>query len=217
MIAIIDYGMGNLHSVYNALDKINCPCIITSKKEELLQADGLILPGVGAFDECMENLKKTGLIDTIKDECKKGKPLLGICLGMQVLFEKGYEGKACLGLGLLQGKVTLMKDNTVKIPHIGWNQLEKNHDDQILDSLQHLPFTYFVHSYYAQDYLDENLIAYVRYGHLKIPAYVRKGNVLGMQFHPEKSGKDGLKILQAFKELCEERDIANTIQGIEAC
>lgn len=203
MIAIIDYGMGNLHSVYNALKKMDCECMITSKKEDLENADGLILPGVGAFYDCMENLKMSGLIETIKKECANGKPLLGICLGMQVLFEKGYEVKACDGLGLLKGNITLMEDPDVKIPHIGWNRLEKNNEDEIMKSFDHLPFVYFVHSYRATDYNEEDLIAYANYGGLKIPAYVRKGNILGMQYHPEKSGEDGLFILKQFKEMCE--------------
>lgn len=202
MIAIIDYGMGNLHSVYNALKKIDCECMITNKKEDLEKADGLILPGVGAFYDCMENLKKSGLIETIKKECANKKPLLGICLGMQVLFEKGYEVKECDGLGLLKGNIALMKDASVKIPHIGWNRLEKNHKDEIIDRFDYSPFVYFVHSYCAKDYDDEDLIAYANYGNLKIPAYVRKENVLGMQYHPEKSGEDGLFILKQFKELC---------------
>lgn len=203
MIAIIDYGMGNLHSVYNALKKVHCECMITSKKEDLENADGLILPGVGAFYDCMENLKKSGLIETIKKECANGKPLLGICLGMQVLFEKGYEVKECDGLGLLKGNITLMEEPNVKIPHIGWNRLEKNNEDEIMNQFDHLPFVYFVHSYCASDYEDKDLVAYANYGSLKIPAYVRKANVLGMQYHPEKSGEDGLFILKQFKEMCE--------------
>lgn len=203
MIAIIDYGMGNLHSVYNALRKIHCDCMITADKEMLKKADGLILPGVGAFYDCMENLRRSDLIETIYAECAKGKALLGICLGMQVLFEKGYEVKTCNGLGLLKGSVVLMQDTSVKIPHIGWNRLEKNQEDVILDSLDHLPFVYFVHSYFVSGYEDEILIAYAEYGNLKIPAYVRQGNIMGMQFHPEKSGEDGLAILKQFKMICE--------------
>lgn len=201
MIAIIDYGMGNLHSVYNALVKIGCQCQITNHKEDLKKAHGLILPGVGAFYDCMENLKKSGLIDTIKEECANGKPLLGICLGMQVLFEKGFEVKECDGLGLLQGKVVKMIDPTVKIPHIGWNRLEIVQSEELLAKTEK-PFVYFVHSYYAQAYQEDHLIAYAEYGNLKIPAYVRSHNIMGMQYHPEKSGEDGLSMLKAFKEMC---------------
>ncbi|NBK97932.1 MAG: imidazole glycerol phosphate synthase subunit HisH [Erysipelotrichia bacterium] len=202
MIAIIDYGMGNLHSVYNALKQMKCECIITSQKEDLISADGLLLPGVGAFYDCMENLKKSGLIDTMKNECAKGKPLLGICLGMQVLFEKGHEVKTCDGLGLLQGEIQLMEDAQVKIPHIGWNRLEIVKEDPLLSMFDHLPFVYFVHSYCACHYDSQDLIAYTNYGSLKIPAYVRKGNIFGMQYHPEKSGEDGLKMLEQFVNVC---------------
>ena len=202
MIAIIDYGMGNLHSVYNALVKVDCDAIITSDKEDLKRADGLILPGVGAFKDCMQNLKKSGLIDTIKAEVNKGKPLLGICLGMQVLFEKGYEVEECEGLGLLQGEIVLMQDPNIKIPHIGWNRLEKNRNDKLYDDLHKDPYVYYVHSYYASNYQEEDLVAYSRYGSLKIPGYVRHQNILGMQYHPEKSGEDGLLMLVKFKEMC---------------
>lgn len=203
MIAIIDYGMGNLHSVYNALKKIGCECKITSEISDLKAADGLILPGVGAFYDCMLNLHKSGLIPTIQEEVANGKPLLGICLGMQILFEKGFEVQTCEGLGFLQGEVCLMEDDTVKIPHIGWNRLEVANSDEIMSTFHKLPFVYFVHSYYAQHYNAQEVIAYAEYGSLTIPAYVRKGNVLGMQYHPEKSGEEGLKMLTVFKNMCE--------------
>lgn len=201
MIAIIDYGMGNLKSVYNALIKIGCECKITSDKNEIIKADKLILPGVGAFKDCMDNLKKENLVQIIREEALKGKPLLGICLGMQVLFEKGYEGEETEGLGLLKGSVVKMIDPDVKIPHIGWNNLEKNREDNLLNGIEKDPFVYYVHSFYAADYNDEDLVGYSRYGILKIPGLVRKGNIIGAQFHPEKSGEDGLKILKNFKEL----------------
>ena len=204
MVVIIDYGMGNLHSVYNALKKIGCSCIISNKIKEIEQADGLILPGVGAFYDCMENLKCSGLIEVIKKQCKRQVPLLGICLGMQVLFEKGYEGRECDGLGLIKGVIKPMVDSSVKIPHIGWNRLEINKKDELLP-FESNPFVYFVHSFFAQDYEDNQLIAYSEYGNLKIPAYVRKDNIFGMQYHPEKSGDDGLKMLQAFVEQCENK------------
>lgn len=201
MIAIIDYGMGNLKSVYNALVKIGCECKITADKDEIRKADKLILPGVGAFKDCMDNLRKADLVDLIREEAASGKPLLGICLGMQVLFEKGYEGEETEGLGLLKGNVTLMVDPDVKIPHIGWNNLEKNREDDMLKGIDKDPFVYYVHSYRASDYNDEDLVGYSCYGSLKIPGLVRKNNVIGAQFHPEKSGEDGLKMLKNFKEL----------------
>lgn len=201
MVVIIDYGMGNLKSVYNALKKLECECKISSDIEEIRKADKLILPGVGAFKDCMDNLNKAGLPDVIREEVAKGKPLLGICLGMQVLFQKGFEGEECEGLGLLQGEVRLMEDPNVKIPHIGWNNLEKNRDDDLLNGLNDKPFVYYVHSYRATGYRDEDLVGFSTYGSLKIPGLVRKGNVIGAQFHPEKSGEIGLQILKNFKEM----------------
>ncbi len=201
MVVIIDYGMGNLKSVYNALNKINCECKISSNIEDIRKADGLILPGVGAFKDCMDNLNKANLPEVIREEVAKGKPLLGICLGMQVLFEKGFEGEECEGLGLLLGEVRLMEDPNVKIPHIGWNNLEKNREDELLDGLNENCFVYYVHSYRVTSYRDEDLIGFSTYGSLKIPGLVRKDNVIGAQFHPEKSGEIGLTILRNFKEL----------------
>ena len=201
MVVIIDYGMGNLKSVYNALKKLECECKISSDIEEIRKADKLILPGVGAFKDCMDNLNKAGLPNVIREEVAKGKPLLGICLGMQVLFQKGFEGEECEGLGLLQGEVRLMEDPDVKIPHIGWNNLEKNRDDDLLNGLNDKPFVYYVHSYRATGYRDEDLVGFSTYGSLKIPGLVRKENVIGAQFHPEKSGEIGLQILKNFKEL----------------
>ena len=201
MVVIIDYGMGNLKSVYNALKKLECECKISSDIEEIRKADKLILPGVGAFKDCMDNLNKAGLPDVIREEVSKGKPLLGICLGMQVLFEKGFEGDECEGLGLLQGEVRLMEDPNVKIPHIGWNNLEKNREDNLLNGLNDKLFVYYVHSYRATGYRDEDLVGFSTYGSLKIPGLVRRKNVIGAQFHPEKSGEIGLQILKNFKEL----------------
>lgn len=201
MVVIIDYGMGNLKSVYNALKKLECECKISSDIEEIRKADKLILPGVGAFKDCMDNLNKAGLPNVIREEVAKGKPLLGICLGMQVLFQKGFEGEECEGLGLLQGEVRLMEDPNVKIPHIGWNNLEKNRDDDLLNGLNDKSFVYYVHSYRATGYRDEDLVGFSTYGSLKIPGLVRKGNVIGAQFHPEKSGEIGLQILKNFKEM----------------
>lgn len=201
MVVIIDYGMGNLKSVYNALKKIDCECKISSSVEDIRNADGLILPGVGAFPDCMDNLNKYNLPTIIKEEVAKGKPLLGICLGMQVLFERGYEGAEREGLGLLKGEIRKMEDPNVKIPHIGWNNLEKNREDNLLKGLENNTFVYYVHSYRVEGYNDEDLVGYSTYGDLKIPGLFRKNNVMGAQFHPEKSGEDGLNILRNFKEL----------------
>ncbi len=196
MIGIIDYGMGNLKSVKNALDKLSIDCVITNDKEVIKSVDALILPGVGAFKEAMDNLIKYDLVDLIKEESER-KPFLGICLGMQLLFEEGYEVEVTKGLGLLKGKVVLMEAD-VKIPHIGFNKLEINKEDSLINNSM---FMYYVHSYYVQDYDFDNLISYSNYGGLKIPGIMRKGNIIGCQFHPEKSGYDGLYLLEKFKEL----------------
>ena len=151
------------------------------------------------FDKLIENT-----FPVIKEEVEKGKPLLGICLGMQLLFEKGFEGLERKGLGLLQGSIVKMKDdkeNNVKIPHIGWNNLSYNQKDELFNNIDEGNFVYFVHSYYAQGYRNEDLVAYCEYGNLKIPGVVRHKNVMGAQFHPEKSGTVGLNILRNFGEL----------------
>ena len=201
MVVIIDYGMGNLKSVYNAMKKIECECMISSNIEDIKNASGLILPGVGAFKDCMDNLEKANLIQVIREEAKNGKPLLGICLGMQVLFERGYEAEEREGLGLLKGEIRKMVDPNVKIPHIGWNNLEKNREDDLLNGLNDNAFVYYVHSYCAADYNDEDLVGYSGYGNIKVPGLFRRKNVMGAQFHPEKSGEIGLNILKNFKEL----------------
>ena len=201
MVVIIDYGMGNLKSVYNALNKIGCRCKVSSEVRDIRTASGLILPGVGAFKDCMDNLTKSNLDQILKEEVEKGKPLLGICLGMQVLFEKGYEGEERAGLGLLKGKIVRMEDPNVKIPHIGWNNLEKNREDELISISEKASFVYYVHSYYAQDYNDEDLVGFSYFGSLKIAGLVRRNNVMGAKLHPEKSGEAGLNILRNFKEL----------------
>lgn len=201
MIVIIDYGMGNLKSVYNALISIGCKCKISSDINEIKKAKALILPGVGAFPDCMDNLYKANVVEVIKEEVKKGKALLGICLGMQVLFEKGYEGEEREGLGLLKGEIRKMEGKSLKIPHIGWNNLEKNKEDDLLKGLDNNTFVYYVHSYRVENYNNEDLVGYSTYGDLIIPGLFRKGNIMGAQFHPEKSGEDGLNILRNFKEM----------------
>ena len=201
MVVIIDYGMGNLKSVYNALNKIGCRCKVSSEVRDIRTASGLILPGVGAFKDCMDNLTKSNLDQILKEEVEKGKPLLGICLGMQVLFEKGYEGEERAGLGLLKGKIVRMEDPNVKIPHIGWNNLKYNRKDILFRNIDEGKYVYYVHSYFAQSYNDEDLVAYSEYGENKIPGIVRRNNIIGAQFHPEKSGTVGLDILKNFGEL----------------
>ena len=199
MIAIVDYGAGNIFSVKNALDYLGLDCKLTSDKDEIKAADAVILPGVGAFPAAMVMLEKSGLIDTIKEEAAK-KPLLGICLGMQMLFEKGYEFEECDGLGLIKGSVRYMDEPDLIIPHMGWNKLEKLNDCKLLENIGDDEYVYFVHSYKAEC-ADENIAAYSEYGG-RVPALVFDGKfVYGAQFHPEKSGDTGLKILKNFSSL----------------
>ena len=206
MIVIIDYGMGNLKSVRNALNHLGIENKISSNPDEIRKADALILPGVGAFPDAMETIEKLKLDMVIKEETEKGKYLLGICLGMQLLFEKGYEGLERKGLGLLKGNIVKMKDdkkNNIKIPHIGWNDLKYNKKDELFNKIDEGKYVYYVHSYFAQGYEEDNLIAYSEYGDNKIPGVVRCKNVIGAQFHPEKSGTVGLNILKNFWGLIE--------------
>ncbi len=196
MIAVIDYGAGNIFSVKNALDYLGMENVLTSKKEDIENADALILPGVGAFPSAMNMLEKSGLIDTIKTQAKK-KPFLGICLGMQLLFDKGYEFEECGGLGLISGSVKKIDEPELIIPHMGWNKLEIQNDCPLLSGLDEESYVYFVHSYKAECG-DENIAAFSSYGG-KVPALVFDGNtVYGAQFHPEKSGSTGLQILKNF-------------------
>lgn len=204
MIVIIDYGMGNLKSVRNALNYLGIENKISANPEVIRNADALILPGVGAFPDAMETIEKLKLDKVIKQEVEKGKYLIGICLGMQLLFEKGFEGSEKNGLGLLKGNVVKMADdkkNNIKIPHIGWNNLKYNKKDDIFKDIEEGKYVYYVHSYFAQGYDDEDLVAYSEYGPNKIPGLVRHKNVIGAQFHPEKSGTVGLNILKNFGEL----------------
>ena len=196
MIAVIDYGAGNIFSVKNALDYLGFDSMLTNKKEDIENADALILPGVGAFPSAMSMLEKSGLIETIVSQSKQ-KPFLGICLGMQLIFEKGYEFEECNGLGLISGCVKKMEEPDLIIPHMGWNKLEIQNDCPLLSGLEKDSYVYFVHSYKAECD-DKNIAAYSVYGG-KVPALVYDGNtVYGAQFHPEKSGDTGLKILKNF-------------------
>ncbi len=196
MIAIIDYGAGNIFSVKNALDHLNLESELVSDADKIKAADAVILPGVGAFPAAMKMLEKSGLIGVIKEEAAK-KPFLGICLGMQMIFEKGYEFEECDGLGLIDGSVRKMEESELIIPHMGWNKLVKLNDCPILENIGDDEFVYFVHSYKAHCD-DRNIAAFCEYGG-KVPALVYDGKfVYGAQFHPEKSGETGLKILKSF-------------------
>lgn len=199
MITIIDYGAGNLFSMQNALNFLGVENNISSKVEDIISADKLILPGVGAFPDAMKMLDEAGLTEVIKEQAKK-KPLMGICLGMQMLFDKSYEFGETEGLGLIPGTVEHMHPaNDLVIPHIGWNSLEKNEPCKLLESVNDGDYVYFVHSYAAVTD-SKNVAAYCDYG-MKVPALVMSGNVYGCQFHPEKSGKTGLGILKTFASL----------------
>ena len=203
MVAIVDYGVGNLFSLKCSLGAIGVESVVTSDKEVLKSADKIILPGVGAFGDAAEKLRATGLSEVVKELAKDGRPLLGICLGMQLLLEKGYEYGEHEGLGLIPGVIVPIKDSIsddLKIPHIGWNALSfKGEKSPIFKYINDGDFVYFVHSFHG-DKCTESTIATTEYGGV-LTAAVAKDNVYGCQFHPEKSGEVGLKILKAFCEL----------------
>ena len=202
MLAIIDYGVGNLFSLVSSLKSIGVDAVITRDPKVIENADRLILPGVGAFGDASEKLRLSGLTEIIKNAVEKGTPLMGICLGMQLLFEKSFEYGEHQGLGLLKGNVIGMEGTIpkeLKIPHIGWNSLKFTSTSPIFKYINEGDCVYFVHSFYAVD-CEDSLIATAEYGR-DLTAAVQKGNVYGCQFHPEKSGSVGLKILKAFSEV----------------
>jgi imidazole glycerol-phosphate synthase subunit HisH len=200
MIAIIDYGSGNLKSIRNGFQKINADVLVTRDKQELEKADTLILPGVGAFGTAMDNLRDYE--DIIHQHINEGKPFLGVCLGLQVLFSESEESPGIKGLDVFPGKVVRFPDSlreeNLKIPHMGWNNLNIKKNSSLLEDVGS-DYMYFVHSYYVQPEEDEVIVATVNYG-LDVPAVVGRDNVFATQFHPEKSGDVGLKILKNFLE-----------------
>ncbi|MBF7096111.1 imidazole glycerol phosphate synthase subunit HisH [Alkalibacter mobilis] len=199
MIAIIDYGVGNLMNVYNALKHLDMDAIITGAKDEIDNSDAIILPGVGAFNDAMLHLKETGLDKVIIENVKKGKPILGICLGMQLLFEKSHEDGEWEGLGLLKGEIVKFKEG-LKVPHMGWNELHINKVHPLVKNINEGEYVYFVHSYHLDPKFFEDVLLYTDYG-VRVPAVVCRDNIIGMQFHPEKSSTTGIKLLENFKEL----------------
>ena len=199
MVVIIDYNVGNLMSVQSAFTKVGIETIISRDKEVIKQAKAIVLPGVGTFFVAMKNLQEFGLVEILQERKDAGIPILGICLGMQILFEKGYEIEETKGLGFINGEVIFM-DIDEKIPHMGWNQLHYNQKHPLLKNIQENDDVYFVHSFMATC-PDDQLVAYSEYGNTKVTAIVCKDNVMGCQFHPEKSGSVGRKILEAFKEM----------------
>ena len=202
MIAIIDYGVGNLFSLCSSFAAVGADAVVTSDPDVIRSADKIVLPGVGAFGDAAKKLAESGLSGVLLDEVKRGKPLLGICLGMQLLFEKSFEYGEHPGLGLLQGSVVPMADripDNLKVPHMGWNKLEFTKRSRLFTHICEGDFVYFVHSYFATDCPD-SVSSVAEYG-AKLTASVELGNIYGCQFHPEKSGQVGLNILKAFCEV----------------
>ena len=202
MLAIIDYGVGNLFSLKCSLNKIGVDAVVTNDIDTIRSADRIILPGVGAFGDAAKKLQASGLVPVIKEETENGKPLMGICLGMQLLFEKGYEYGEHEGLGLIKGNVVPLQGkiySSLQIPHMGWNALDFKAESPLFKYINNGDFVYFVHSYYATA-CDENTLATSEYS-IPVTACVGRGNIYGCQFHPEKSGETGLNILKAFCEI----------------
>ena len=204
-IVVIDYGIGNVKSMMNALDGLNVLTFLTNNKQKILNSDGLILPGVGAFGKGMENLEKYNLIEILNEYVDSGKPLLGVCLGMQMLLEESEEFKITKGLGFIKGKVKKMQieiNSKDKLPHVSWNELitpeGKDWGGTILNNISTNTDVYFVHSYISIPENNEDVLAECEYGGTKFCAALNKKNVYGTQFHPEKSAKIGQKILNNF-------------------
>ena len=202
MIAIVDYGVGNLFSLRCSLESLGLKAEVSSVPDVIRNADRVILPGVGAFGDAADKLRETGLDRVVTEQAEAGKPLLGICLGMQLLFDKSYEFGEHAGLGLLHGQVIPMLGTIpagLKIPQMGWNALLVKRSHPLLKNVREGDCVYFVHSYYASD-CEDSLVATAEYG-IELTAVAANGNVMGCQFHPEKSGKVGLGILSAFAEI----------------
>ena len=201
MIAIIDYGAGNIQSVSKALAHIGCEAFITRDKDKILKADGAVLPGVGSFGDTMDTMIEYGIKDTVIEYAKSGKPFLGICLGLQLLFPKSEESPEAEGLGIFDGSITKIPSGEgLKIPHIGWNSLDIKKKDGLFKGIGKNPYVYFVHSYFLNASDKSIVSAQTEYG-VTIDAAVEKGNVYATQFHPEKSGETGLKILRNFADI----------------
>ena len=203
MIAIVDYGVGNLFSLTCSLKALGLEAEVTRDPEKLRSADRIILPGVGAFGDAKAKLDETGLVPLLKEEAEK-KPFLGICLGMQLLFEKGFEYGEHEGLGFVGGEVVDLRedleDQALKVPHMGWNSLQIRRDDPIFKYVKDGEYVYYVHSFYGRK-CAESTLATSRYGNVDVTGVVKSGRVYGTQFHPEKSGDTGLRLMKAFAEL----------------
>ena len=201
MIAIIDYDAGNIRSVEKAMAKLGQEVWITRDRERIMNADKVILPGVGSFGDAMAHLREYNLVEVIKDVVAEKKPFLGICLGLQLLYESSEETPGVEGLGILKGKILKIREQKdLKIPHMGWNSLHLQNDGRLFRGIEQNPYVYFVHSYYLKAEEEETVKATTEYS-VKIHASVEKDNVFACQFHPEKSGDLGLQILKNFAEL----------------
>lgn len=200
MIAIVDYGVGNIRNVERAFRKLNMDVVVTRDTAIIDSSDAIVLPGVGAYRDAMMNLKKYNLIECLNRNVNEGKLIFGICLGMQLFYEKSYEDGEYDGLGFLKGEIIRFPQNELKVPHMGWNNLIKNCDDIIGKGINEKDYVYFVHSYYLNTQDDSEVVFWSKYGE-KVPAVVRKGNIIGMQFHPEKSGEVGIQFLKNIKEM----------------
>lgn len=206
MIAIVDYGMGNLRSVHKAFESQGLGSVVTNDHKTILNASGLVLPGVGAFGDCIKNLKEYNLIETIKDFIDSGRPYLGICLGYQILFEKSEESPDLEGLCILEGEVVRFKfdrKQNLKVPHMGWNQINIKKQSSMLDGIQDKSWFYFVHSYYPVP-KDSGIIAITSNYGIEFSAAIEYKNIFASQFHPEKSSDHGLRIIKNFAQRCGE-------------
>ena len=214
MLVIIDYGIGNLRSIEKAFEAVGADVIRSDRREDIERADKVVLPGVGAFGACAAEIRRRGLVEPVLEAIESGKPFLGVCVGMQLLFEAGEEMGVHKGLGVLPGRVlrfdlvpalqttTVLEDwdRVLKIPHMGWNTIEPKHESVLLQGLPDEAYFYFVHSYVAVPEAAKDVLASTHYG-LEFPAVVQRNNVYGVQFHPEKSQQNGLRILRNFAEL----------------
>jgi glutamine amidotransferase len=203
MTAVIDYGVGNLFSLCGSLAHLGVESTVTADPAIIQAADHIILPGVGAFGDAYQRLTESGLIPCVKERVASGVPLLGICLGMQLLFDRSHEYGVHAGLGLIHGEVCPLRDDLkgpVKVPHMGWNSLQIRKSSPLFRYIEEGEYVYYVHSFYAK-HCDESILATSRYGGVEVTGAVSSGNVFGTQFHPEKSGETGLKILKAFLEI----------------
>jgi len=205
-LAVIDYGMGNLHSVVKGLEKAGVKAVLTSRAAQIKESKGIIIPGVGAFRDAVRELKKRRLFSLIKKEVYSGKPVLGICLGMQLLFSESSEFGNTKGFGFIKGRVKRFKKG-VKVPHMGWNRIEiKQKNNPLLAGIKNRQYFYFVHSYYAVPSFQKAVLTKTGYGNTIFTSGVCSGNVSGFQFHPEKSGESALKIYKNFYRMCKKAD-----------